>query len=81
MHAKRSIDASAIYKGRENSKILQGLWSKAHKKNHKEVAVCSIGMEVVMLEEKKDCNTLGVYLSENFYLLSLLNVFHEETGL
>lgn len=38
-------------------------------------------MEVVMSEEKKDCNTLGAYLSENFHLLSLLHEFHEETGL
>lgn len=61
-------------------RFLSGLWFK-HKKDCKEVAVCSIGMEVVMSEEKKDCNTLGAYLSENFHLLSLLHEFHEETGL
>lgn len=33
-------------------RFLSGLWFK-HKKDCKEVAVCSIGMEVVMSEEKK----------------------------
>jgi len=58
-------------------RYLSGLWLK-HKKDHKEAAVCSIGMEVVMSEKKKDCNTLGVYLSESFHFLSLLHEFHEE---
>lgn len=50
-------------------RYLSGLWLK-HKTDCQEGAVCSNGMEVVM-SKKKDCNTLGVYISENFYLLSL----------
>lgn len=56
-------------------RCLSGLWSNTG-------GVCSIGMEVVMSEEKKkDCGTLGVYLSKTSHLLPLFHEFCEVTGL
>lgn len=76
-HAERDVDVPGVGEECGNSEMLQVLvWIVVTGE------VCSIGMEVVMSEEKKkDCGTLGVYLSKTSHLLPLFHEFCEVTGL